>query len=240
MQRRIATPEPGRAGVTAAKNRDNEKRRANDRVLLKERAYAKLKQRVVTGRYSPGTFLSERMLASELGMSKTPIRAALERLEAEEFVSVSPQQGIVVREPSIREIADQFELRLALEGHVLRSLAGRLDDDQVRRVRDNLRHQCRAAQDGDLATTIKLDSEFHLTFCELLGNREILRILGQLREKIEWVIALVFRDNIERMWPNWEEHQGIAEAVIEGNADLGLKRLEAHLEYGKRALLSRS
>ena len=213
--------------------------RAEDRVLLKEQAYATLKRRVVTGEYAPGTFLSERMLVSEMGMSKTPIKAALERLETEEFLSVSPQQGIVVREPSIREIADQFELRLALEGYVLQSVAGRLDREQVRRVRENLRDQRGAVTNGNLTTTIRLDSEFHLLFCEFLGNRGILRILGQLREKIEWVIALVFRDNIERMEPNWKEHRSIAEAIINNDAEKGLKYLEAHLEYGKRSLLSR-
>ena len=145
----------------------------------------------------------------------------------------------MVREPSIREIADQFELRLALEGYVLQSVAGRLDREQVRRVRENLRDQRGAVTNGNLTTTIRLDSEFHLLFCEFLGNRGILRILGQLREKIEWVIALVFRDNIERMEPNWKEHRSIAEAIINNDAEKGLKYLEAHLEYGKRSLLSR-
>jgi DNA-binding GntR family transcriptional regulator len=74
-------------------------------------------------------------------MSKTPIRAALERLEGEEYVRVSPRQGIVVREPALREIADQFEIRLALERHVIESLAGNLAAAQVARLRDNLRQQ---------------------------------------------------------------------------------------------------
>ena len=97
-----------------------------DKGLLKSQAYDRLKTSIVTGAYPPGSFLSERRLVEELGMSKTPIRAALERLEGEDYVRISPRQGIVVREPSVREIADQFEIRLALERHVLKSLAGKL------------------------------------------------------------------------------------------------------------------
>src|SRR5262245_22898698 len=109
--------------------------------LLKERAYDEIKRRIMTGDCTPGTFLSERQMALQLGMSKTPVRAALERLEQEGFVTISPQQGIIVRDLSIHEIADQYEIRAALETFVARSLAGRLTPAQVERLRDNLRAQ---------------------------------------------------------------------------------------------------
>src|SRR5213080_3141617 len=70
------------------------------RGLLKERAYAEIKQRILSGAFAPGTFLSERQLALQLQMSKTPIRAATERLEQEGFLTISPQQGIVVHDLS--------------------------------------------------------------------------------------------------------------------------------------------
>src|SRR5262249_16673482 len=94
--------------------------------LMKERAYAEIKRRLLENEYPPMSFLSERLLVAQLGMSKTPIKAALERLEAEGYVAVSPQQGIVVRELTVHEIADQYEIRAALEAYVLRALAGKL------------------------------------------------------------------------------------------------------------------
>ena len=177
--------------------------------------------------------------SAQFGMSKTPIRSALERLEAEGLVSVSPRQGIVVREPSIQEVADLFAIRLALERYVLESLAGRLTKEQVRRVKDNLRLQQQAVREDDLASMVQLDGEFHALFCEFLGNQEILRVIQQLRERMMLVIGLVFRQNTERMLPNWKEHASIAEAVIGGDADEAVARLKAHLEYGKQMLLSR-
>src|SRR5207244_2856590 len=78
-------------------------------------------------------------------------KGALERLESEGFISVSPQQGIVVRELSVREIADQYEIRSVLESYTLRSVAGQLTPDQVARVRAHLAAQSRLRGSGDVA-----------------------------------------------------------------------------------------
>lgn len=206
--------------------------------LLKDRAYAKIKQYIQQSRFSPGAFLSERQLAGLLGMSKTPIKAALERLEAEGFVAVSPQQGIVVRDLSVHEIADQFEIRLALESFVLRSMAGKLDESQTARVRNNLCQQQQAANEVDLAKAVELDAEFHALFCEFLGNREILRVMLQLREKMHRVVTRVFEKTPERLQAGYQEHCGIAQAVFQGDAERAATALEEHLNYGKQLLLS--
>ena len=76
-----------------------------DPVSLKHRAYAALKSRILSGALSPGELLSERLLAQDLKMSKTPVHAALERLEGEGLVTVTAQQGIIVRAISPEEIA---------------------------------------------------------------------------------------------------------------------------------------
>ena len=88
-------------------------RPASARGLLKERAYDEIKRLILTGELNPGTFLAERQLAARLGMSKTPVRSALERLESEGFISISPQQGAIIRDLSLDEIADQYEIRTA-------------------------------------------------------------------------------------------------------------------------------
>jgi DNA-binding GntR family transcriptional regulator len=209
-----------------------------DKSLLKQRAYAELKQLIQDATFRPGDFLSERQLAARLGMSKTPVKAALERLEAEGFIAVAPQQGIVVREVSLQEIADQFEIRAALESFVLRAVAGKLASDEVQRVRRNLEAQRLAVAEHDVPRSVERDSEFHMLFCELLGNREIVRVMTQLREKIHRAISRVFQQNAERLASSHAEHEAIAAAVIAGDAELAAKRLEEHLNYGKQFLLA--
>jgi DNA-binding GntR family transcriptional regulator len=209
------------------------------RSLLKDRAYERIKERLLNNDYPPGSFLSERQLAGNLGMSKTPVKAALERLESEGFISVSPQQGIVVRELSVHEIADQYEIRAALESYTVRTLAGRLTVDQVARVRENLQAQGRLRGAGDdVAKGVELDAAFHAQFIEFLGNREILRVVGQLRERMQRVVTQVFRLCPTRIEASHQEHTAIAAAVIRGDGDQAAELLICHLDEGKRLILS--
>jgi DNA-binding GntR family transcriptional regulator len=208
------------------------------RRLLKDRAYAELKRRILAGRHRPGEFLSERQLADELAMSQTPIRAAVDRLEAEGLLAVSPQQGIVVRDLSIHEIADQFEIRFLLGPFVLRHLAGRLTKEQAERLEENLSAQKAATRQRDVDRIVELDAGFHILFCEYHGNREILRVMEQLRDKIHRIIHRVSGQNPERLAVSYEEHRGIADAVLAGDPELAARRIEQHLEFGKQFLLS--
>jgi DNA-binding GntR family transcriptional regulator len=209
------------------------------RPLLQDRAYEKLKELIQSGSLPAGSFHTERLLSERLGMSKTPIRAALTRLDLEGFVSVSPQIGIAVRETSLHEIVDLFDIRVALESFVVRSLAGRLTPPQVERLRANLREQKESARAGDAAELTRLDTGFHLLFCDFLDNREITRVLVHLRDKLHRVILRVMSRAEGRLASAAGEHAGIAEAVIRGKGELAAERLRRHLEFGKQFLLAR-
>jgi DNA-binding GntR family transcriptional regulator len=210
----------------------------NGRTLMKDRAYAEIKQCLLRGELAGGSFLAERQLAEKLGMSKTPVRAALERLEAEGFVTVSPQQGIIIRDLTVHEIADQYEIRTALETYTVRTLAGKLTAAQVARLQGNLRAQERLRKANDVPRWVALDAEFHTLFCEFLGNQEILRVISGLREKIHRVTTKVFQMNPGRMGMSYEEHGQIADAVISGAGARAARLIELHLEVGKQFLLS--
>lgn len=208
------------------------------RSLLKDQAYDSIKQRLLNNDYPPGSFLSERQLAEALGMSKTPVKAALERLELEGFIAVSPQQGIVVRELSIQEIANLYEIRAALESYTLRALAGRLTPEQTAAVQSNLKAQAKLRGSADVARGVELDAAFHMQFVEFLGNTEILRVMGQLREKMQRVVTQVFRMCPTRIETSYEEHAAIVAAVLKGDGQKAADLIVAHLELGKRLILS--
>ena len=133
---------------------------APQRVALKQRAYDELKRLILSGELAAGTVQSVRQLAAQLDMSKTPVHAAIERLEAEGLVTLAPQQGVVVRELSVRDIVSHYEIRQALEPFVMRRLAGRLTASQIDLLRENqVRHRDLAEQ-GLAAELIKVDAEF--------------------------------------------------------------------------------
>ena len=206
---------------------------------LKHRAYVELKRRILSGRLKPGTMLSERQLAIDLKMSKTPVHAALERLDADGLVTVAAQQGIVVREASPREIGDHFEIREALEPFVCARLAGRMTSAQSRRLQTNLREHLKVVRAVDVEANVRLDSEFHHLLCDFLGNGEIVRVMAQIREKVHAAIFRITTRQPERMAVSLAEHRGVADALIAGDGPTAAERMTAHLRYGLRSLYDR-
>lgn len=206
---------------------------------LKQRAYVELKDRILTGALPPGTLLSERQLARSLKMSKTPVHAALERLEGDGLVTVAAQQGIIVRSLAPQDVADHYEIREALECFVVGRLAGRLTVEQASRLERNLRENRRAVEADDVAANVRLDAEFHLLLCEFHGNAEITRALGRLRDTIQGVIHHLSTRLPRRMADSLAEHEAIASALRSGDGTAAQERVAAHLRNGLRSLYRR-
>ena len=211
---------------------ENSERMGRSAASLKQQAYLELKRQILSGRLSPGMMLSERQLASDLKMSKTPVHAALERLAADGLVTVAAQQGIMVRAISSQDIGDHFEIREALEPFVVAKLAGRLSTEQARRLERNLRENRRVVRNADVEANVRLDAEFHHLLCEFLGNREITRVMAQIREKVHTAIYQISSRQPQRMAGSVAEHQGIADALIAGDGSTAMERMKAHLRFG--------
>lgn len=205
---------------------------------LQSRAYQELRRLIVTGEFPPGTFLSERQLAAQLGMSKTPVHVALERLESEGFITISAQQGIVVRGLSIEDIIDHYELREAIESWTVRRLAGNLKPTQVEELQTNLAQQKQALAENDLHILMHLDQQMHSMLASYLGNREILSTMERLRDKIHQVILCVTHADRSRPSESTSEHEAILNAIFSGQPEQAAQLMIDHLEAGKRRLLN--
>ncbi len=213
-------------------------KRTHNRSLLKERAFDVIKQKIMDEEFPPGSFLAERKLALMLGMSKTPIKSALERLEVEGFVTISPQQCILVRELPIDEIADQYEIRTALETHVVRGLAKRITETQVSFLQDNLALQRETADTADVVDWVERDAAFHLVLAEQYGNKAIYRTMLDLKNRMHRVIARVFRLQPLRSKESLDEHQAIVSAIISGKAEEAASLITIHLQRGRDLVLA--
>lgn len=209
------------------------------RRLLADRAYESLRSSLQSGAYPPGTFLSERQLALRLGMSKTPLKSALVRLEAEGFLRISPQQGIVVREPSVQEVADLFDLREAIETFVAQKLAGRIAPADALRLRANLKEQAKAARERNASEATRLDTEFHMMLCDFLGNREVQQSLARMRDKLNMLILGNLTRVPDRMATSYKEHAMIAAALLKGRGPRAVELVRHHLDYGRNLVLGR-
>lgn len=208
------------------------------RVLMKDRAYEYIKKLILDGTCPPGTFLSERDLCETLDMSKTPIRAALERLAEQDFVTIAPQRGVIVRDFAPREVSDHYDLRIALEMFIMREIGGALTLEQQAEVEENLaRQRDQVHGDVDIEGWQQSDAEFHLMLARFLGNSQIEWVMARQRDKLRRVVEqIAFRD--PKIPPlSYAEHAGIYEALKEGNRELAMSRVEEHLTNGKRFLL---
>ena len=207
------------------------------RTLLKDRAYDQLKALIQDGVFPPNTFLSERQLVERLGMSKTPIRSALELLEAQDLVIVSPQQGIVVKDLSAREISDLFDMRCRRRAvHRLPPRRAPLGVSPVARIDANLALQAEAARVGDTPTSTRLDVDFHTLLAEILENREALSWLTRCFDRLHRSILRINRLSPDRLARSHEDHSAIASAITHGRAEDASRLMLGHLAYGRRFL----
>lgn len=209
------------------------------RVLLKDLAYEELKKLIIEGIFKPGSLLTERELIARLGMSKTPIRSALDRLEGDGFVKSLPQKAVLVQETSIQEIVELFDLRTALEPFVARQLIGRLTLEQRREMEATLQALDKSAEEGDILRNTRLDSEFHIMICTFGGNAKILQVIRGLRDHMDRLVYMNIRSHSEvTLQKIYREHRSIADALVAGKGEEAARLLVDHIKAGRQYLLS--
>ncbi len=188
-------------------------------MLLKDVAYEKIKSKILEEHYEPGQFLSERTLIDELGMSKTPIKNALVRLESEGFVTVSSKQGIIVIDISIERINDIYNLRIALETYSCQEIYQRITEEQIKELEENIEATKLAAMNKDVKAFATLDHEFHLAISEFAGNSEITKILLNYQDHLRRITLRHLKKDPNRVQKFYAEHVDILEALKNKDGD---------------------
>lgn len=204
---------------------------------LKQTAYEYIKENIVAGAWAGGTFISEKELTESLGMSKTPIRAALDRLEMMGLVQLFPKQGAVVTELSLKKILEIYELRKALETYAAKQLTGKLDDLFFTGMDSNIDLQAHAIKNGDITEYVKQDRQFHAMIVAGLDNEEYSNAIHRIHDQFLLVVRATFLKNNQRLLGSIEEHRQIRRA-LSGDDPLATERLMIqHLDYVMRIML---
>lgn len=205
---------------------------------LKEKAYDRLRLLILNGELKPGDYLTERTLVDMLGMSRTPIRSALERLEAEGLASYSPNRGLMVTETSLQRAVDFYDIRAALESHVVRRLAQRkLSGEQIAWFEANLARQRECAAAHDYETFTRIDSEFHLQLARVYENMEIVQTMERLQDNLYRIALRVLRKDNSRIDISCRDHEEIFLHIREGRGKKAAEAMHRHLEFGKQILI---
>jgi len=191
--------------------------RVGERHSLGRLVADQLRRAILGGRHKPGERLVEDRLSEELGVSRIPVREALQFLAAEGLVELQPRRGASVAAISTEVAREMVEVRALLEGLNARLAARRHEPDVVGALRDCLRRGNAAAVAGTVEELVDLNSEFHDLLAKAGRNTILWDIMRSLRERT----SLVFAANSKgRAKEDWQEHSGILAAVIDGDEEL--------------------
>ncbi|MEU2793229.1 GntR family transcriptional regulator [Streptomyces sp. NPDC007100] len=195
-----------------------------------ERVYAYVKQAVLERRYEGGMLLTEGELAEAVGVSRTPVREALLRLEVEGLMKLYPKKGAMVLPVSAQEIADVVETRLLVEEHAARK-AVPAGPALLAELEEQLAKMKELAAAGDLAAVSVADRCFHAAIVRSAGNQILDRLYEQLRDRQLRMGVAVMHANPDRIAKNIAEHGEILEALRAGDAAAATDAVHRHVSW---------
>jgi DNA-binding GntR family transcriptional regulator len=205
------------------------------RELLADRAYADLRDRIVTLRIAPGAPIDEDVLGSELGIGRTPVREAIKRLALENLVTVFPRRGTFASEINITDLADISDVRMQLEGHAAYRAAQRLTPAH-RQELDELRSELDRSQGSDdTEALMALDARVHRFIHRGAGNPYLEETLGRyfnLSLRI-WYLVL---DRLPHLFARVHEHSAMLEAIAAGDSERARAIVAEHIETFEREI----
>jgi DNA-binding GntR family transcriptional regulator len=217
-----------------------------DRSALVDRLAATLQARMVSGELVSGTRLRQEALAEEFGVSRTPIREALRKLQASGLVELQPNRGALVRGPSSREIRDAYEVRAELEGLAAELAAERIQQAQVdglheaqSEFRETLARMMRVRSDRagvvpdeEIERWRHANDRFHQLIQDAAANDVLVATLVHLHRSFPRDLTrIVLGESATLLAENVHEHEGILDAIEHRNAAAARKRMIKHVRH---------
>lgn len=198
---------------------------------LKNHAYQILKERLINCIYEPGSILNEAQLAADLGLSRTPVREAINRLESDGFVKVMPKKGIYVSDIQLSDVLQIFQARIEIEPVALRMAAPHLPEEELLNFRDTFTKEFTDVQNG-----FRLDTAMHLFIIEHCGNRYIIDMMHRLFDDNTKVV-IASKQNQVQIHDARLEHLDIINTLIGKDYEKAATLMRTHIETCRRAAL---
>ncbi len=202
-------------------------------IPVRERAYEHLKASILSGRFNPGERLAEEHLAKELGISRTPIREALHKLESEGLIKPLASRGFVASQDSKDDIEELFEIRAVLEGYALRLICGRVTEAVLAQLEDTVEKAEAALRRHGLDEIFQWNTRFHDTLHDLITDKH--RLYHQMVTMRQYVLrhrknTLQYPDGGAR---TVDGHRKILLALRLRDPDLCERVMREHIQQSK-------
>lgn len=203
---------------------------------VNQRVYHHILKMIVSGTLLPGSRLDEQTLATDLGVSRTPLREAIGRLSEKGLVEYRPYQGNFIRVLSVKEVSDIYQVRRSLEELAIRLATVNMTEERLAEVRSILDDLGAAMQRGDLDGVNEADNRFHTTIAEYSENETLIAALNDLSQRVA-IIRSMANQNPDIVARTAIQRPQILAALEAGDADLAAQLLGEHIEFVGRAVV---
>ena len=213
--------------------------RVKDHPKLSEVVYATIKKRLISQSewIASGVKLQENQLARELGVSRTPVREAMHKLEKDGLIQIIPRRGAFVRTVSSKDVREIFDIRGALESLVVRTSLSFFDKKRLFEMRTRFKECEELVQKGDLSSFIQLDEEFHDFLIRSGKNERSIQMIENLNNQIRLARFKSFSVP-GRAKKAFDEHKRIIDVMLAGDKAKAEKLILEHSENAKQNILS--
>ena len=203
---------------------------------LRETVCEALRSAIRNGILEPGERLMEVQLAEELGISRTPVREAIRKLEQEGYVIMMPRRGTYVSSVSVNDIKEIFEIRSALESLSTGLAARRIEPDELEKLRALLTEIEGHIERKDIDKIVETDIEFHGLLYQVSRNERLVTIISNLKEQLARFRTLSM-SYPGRLQETLEEHRAMVEAIAANDVEAARDAAERHMERAEETLL---
>lgn len=199
---------------------------------LRESVYEALTEMIIDGTLERGRHLVEVELAGMLGVSRQPVREALQRLNNEGWVDLRPGFGAMVHVPAEDEVDQLLAARAALESESARLAARHATKDDVARLKELCKVGTAYHESGDIDGAVRTNGELHSLITQMSGNRFLVDFAGQVDRRVRWYYTPVAP---ARGAASWREHNRLVKAISEGDEDKAAQTMREHTEHTRKA-----
>ena len=199
-----------------------------DSQSIVDRVHRELRTMAITFRLLPGERLNEVILAKELGVSRTPLREALNRLRAEGFLTFSANQGFSRKPLDVKEIFDLYELRQQMEMAAIRLVVERASDEDLQELERFAHGSAEEQPERTPEQAIALDEEFHERLVTLTGNMQMRTSLQNVNDRIHYVRWM---DMTGRRPDTQTQHMAIVRTLQERNTEESMRLMSEHIGH---------
>jgi DNA-binding GntR family transcriptional regulator len=199
-----------------------------------ELAYQHLLEQITVGKLSPFEKLDERTISGTLKLSRTPVREALRKLEANGYVTISPRKGCFVRRHSPREIDDMYRIMAKLEGLAVELAAPKIGETELEELETIAQKITLAYQNNAFGDEWRENQRFHFLLAHLSGNAALEDLIQQSRKKIN--LYRYFELIAQRANEYIHDHWDIIEALREKDYSVAAQRMESHVNLVRKVM----